>query len=283
MSLPARLLTVPVILYRWLVSPVLGCNCRYCPSCSEYAIEALQRHGLMTLRVPKAYGGHGFSSLAYVCAVMEIAKGFRDRKIPCDVIWHDIDYMHKFLCFTFDEKHFPDPTRHNADLHKLGFHTVWMIDPGIGAEKAKHPAGGYSVYESGTAIDAWVKEIGGLLEQAPGHVETPVRVGKLHKIEVVGCAGDPVACRAHGGCEDDAAQAGESDEFASIHNPFHESCSFASTRNGYTVPYFSRCRFIPAFVATAHKNRQDCRRHAGTSNDQEPCRKISRRGNPVSI
>jgi alpha-glucosidase len=37
---------------------------------------------------------------------------------------------------------FSDPTRHNADLHKLGFRTVWMIDPGIGAEKAKHPAGG---------------------------------------------------------------------------------------------------------------------------------------------
>ncbi|MCC6230065.1 MAG: DUF5110 domain-containing protein [Phycisphaerales bacterium] len=97
--------------------------------------------------------------------VMEIASGFRSRDIPCDVIWHDIDYMNKYMCFTFDPVKFSNPTRHNADLHKLGFHTVWMIDPGIGAEKAKHPAGGYSVYESGTAIDAWVKRADGTTYQ----------------------------------------------------------------------------------------------------------------------
>ncbi len=93
--------------------------------------------------------------------VMEIAKGFRDRKIPCDVIWHDIDYMHKFLCFTFDEVHFPDPTRHNADLHKLGFKTVWMIDPGIGANKESFPNGKYHVTEQGDAGDHWVHDKNG--------------------------------------------------------------------------------------------------------------------------
>lgn len=90
--------------------------------------------------------------------VMEIAKGFRDRKIPCDVIWHDIDYMHKFLCFTFDAKHFPDPARHNADLHKLGFKTVWMIDPGIGITKANFPGGKYPVFDQGEAGDHWVRD-----------------------------------------------------------------------------------------------------------------------------
>ncbi|WGF89834.1 membrane protein insertion efficiency factor YidD [Marinivivus vitaminiproducens] len=45
MSAPARLLTVPVLLYRWLVSPLIGPRCRYCPTCSEYALEALGRHG----------------------------------------------------------------------------------------------------------------------------------------------------------------------------------------------------------------------------------------------
>ncbi len=93
--------------------------------------------------------------------VIEVAKGFRDRKIPCDVIWHDIDYMHNFLCFTFSQKHFPDPARHNADLHALGFKTVWMIDPGIAADPAKFPGGHYSVYESGTAADVWVKQADG--------------------------------------------------------------------------------------------------------------------------
>jgi alpha-glucosidase len=66
--------------------------------------------------------------------VMEVARTFREKKIPCDVIWHDIDYMDGFRCFTWDKKHFPDPTRHNSDLHKIGFKTVWMIDPGIKAE-----------------------------------------------------------------------------------------------------------------------------------------------------
>ena len=31
--------------YRYAISPLLGRNCRFEPSCSEYAIEALQSHG----------------------------------------------------------------------------------------------------------------------------------------------------------------------------------------------------------------------------------------------
>lgn len=33
-------------LYRWLLSPLLGQRCRFWPSCSCYAKQALQRHGL---------------------------------------------------------------------------------------------------------------------------------------------------------------------------------------------------------------------------------------------
>lgn len=33
--------------YRVAISPWLGFNCRYQPSCSSYAIEALKRHGLL--------------------------------------------------------------------------------------------------------------------------------------------------------------------------------------------------------------------------------------------
>ncbi len=31
--------------YTFLISPLLGCNCRYQPTCSAYAHEAIEKHG----------------------------------------------------------------------------------------------------------------------------------------------------------------------------------------------------------------------------------------------
>ena len=46
-----KILTFPIILiikfYQFFISPFLGQNCRYIPSCSEYAIESLKTYGLI--------------------------------------------------------------------------------------------------------------------------------------------------------------------------------------------------------------------------------------------
>ena len=37
---------LPIRLYRWFLSPFLGRHCRYHPSCSAYALEAIETHGI---------------------------------------------------------------------------------------------------------------------------------------------------------------------------------------------------------------------------------------------
>ncbi len=83
--------------------------------------------------------------------VREVAREFRTRRIPCDVIWMDIDYMRGFRCFTFDPVGFPSPERLSGELHALGFRGVWMIDPGIKVDPD------YDVYAEGHADDHFIK------------------------------------------------------------------------------------------------------------------------------
>lgn len=54
--------------YYWVLSPLLGNRCRFAPSCSEYAHQALEQHGvgkglyLTAKRLCRCHpwGGHGF-------------------------------------------------------------------------------------------------------------------------------------------------------------------------------------------------------------------------------
>jgi len=63
--------------------------------------------------------------------VKKIAENFRQRQIPCDAIYLDIDYMDGYRCFTWNKKYFPDPKRMIKQLADDGFKTVVIIDPGI--------------------------------------------------------------------------------------------------------------------------------------------------------
>jgi uncharacterized protein len=40
-----RVLSLPIRAYRTLISPLLPAACRFHPSCSAYALEALEQHG----------------------------------------------------------------------------------------------------------------------------------------------------------------------------------------------------------------------------------------------
>lgn len=103
--------------------------------------------------VPRWALGYQQCRFSYTPAsrVIEVADTFRIKRIPCDVMWMDIDYMDGYRIFTFNPQTFPDPAALNRDLHIRGFHSAWMIDPGAKVDST------YFVYKSETANDVWVK------------------------------------------------------------------------------------------------------------------------------
>jgi putative membrane protein insertion efficiency factor len=40
-----RLLTALIRAYQYVLSPLLGQHCRFTPSCSHYAVQAIERYG----------------------------------------------------------------------------------------------------------------------------------------------------------------------------------------------------------------------------------------------
>jgi len=48
---PGSVLAAPIVgliqVYRYGISPFLGVRCRFEPSCSQYAVDALRSHGLL--------------------------------------------------------------------------------------------------------------------------------------------------------------------------------------------------------------------------------------------
>lgn len=89
-------------------------------------------------------------------AVQGIAGQLRERQIPADGIWFDIDYMDDYRVFTWNRKAFRKPARLIKDLAADGFQSVSIVDPGIKVEK------GCPVYEDGRDKDCFVKHEDGL-------------------------------------------------------------------------------------------------------------------------
>jgi alpha-glucosidase len=93
--------------------------------------------------------------------VRDIARNFRERKIPADVIWLDIHHLDGYKPLTWDHERFPDPAKLIADLRKDGFRVVTIVDPHPKKEK------GYAPYDSGLAGDHFVKNPDGSVYEAP--------------------------------------------------------------------------------------------------------------------
>jgi len=77
--------------------------------------------------------------------VLDVAKKFRERNIPADVMYCDIDYMDGYKIFTWNKKTFPDPKKMIDELKKMDFRLVTIVDPGIKIEE------GYKQYKEGVA------------------------------------------------------------------------------------------------------------------------------------
>ena len=77
--------------------------------------------------------GHQQSRWSYPTeqAVRKIAREFRARRIPCDTVVLDIDYMHDYRVFTISRKRFPRFEKLVAALSRIGFHVVTIVDPGV--------------------------------------------------------------------------------------------------------------------------------------------------------
>lgn len=82
---------------------------------------------------------------------MSIAKLFREKEIPTDVIVLDIHHMEQYKIFTWDSEDFPNPQQMIKKLDKMGFKVVVICDPGIKIEE------GYQAYDSGKEEDVFIK------------------------------------------------------------------------------------------------------------------------------
>jgi alpha-glucosidase len=83
----------------------------------------------------------------------EIVKTFREKKIPADVIYFDIDYQQGYAPFTINREYFPTFEKMISDFRAQGFHTILITDLHI----KKDPGHGYASYDSGIKEDVFVK------------------------------------------------------------------------------------------------------------------------------
>lgn len=84
------LLLILIHVYRYAISPLMASHCRHFPSCSAYAIEAIETHGslkgsLLTIRRLSRchpWGTHGYDPVPGTCESRACQEPPESMKIP---------------------------------------------------------------------------------------------------------------------------------------------------------------------------------------------------------
>jgi alpha-glucosidase len=137
-----------------------GGNIVYYVFCGPTPREVLDRYTELTGRTPMPALwalGNQQCRYSYMSAdeVRDVARNFRERDIPCDTLYLDIDYMDGYRVFTWNEESFPQPKNLVTELKGQGFNVVTIMDPGIKVDE------GYPVYVEGRERDLYCKTSSG--------------------------------------------------------------------------------------------------------------------------
>ena len=121
---------------------------------------------------PKWAFGYQQSRWGYMneADIREVVKGHREKKIPLESIYMDIDYMERFKDFTVNQERFPDFPEFVKEMKAQHIHLVPIIDAGVTVEE------GYDVYEEGIEKGYFCKKENGEYFVAgvwPGKVHFP--------------------------------------------------------------------------------------------------------------
>lgn len=94
---------------------------------------------------PKYAFGFGQSRWGYKTAedIENVAKGYRENKIPLDMVYMDIDYMQDYKDFTVNSERFPNFPEFVKKMRRENIRLIPIIDAGVKIEE------GYDIYEEG--------------------------------------------------------------------------------------------------------------------------------------
>ncbi len=80
-----------------------------------------------------------------------VGREYRERNIPCDVLWLDIGHMNDYRVFTWHPRRFPDVPGLLGKLRDQKFRVVTIVDPGVKVDP------GYPVYDEGLSQNLFCK------------------------------------------------------------------------------------------------------------------------------